>query len=182
MKITVLTSSPRRNGTTSLLADEFIRGAGDAGHDVFRFDAAFEDVSPCIACDKCRRGKRRCVYRDAMDKLNPELSDSDAIVFVTPLYYYGMSAQLKTVIDRFYATNDTLRGGEKQAVLLAACEDDAPDAMDALVAHFKAMTSYLRWKNAGMVLAFSCGVRADIERTDYPKQAYELGMSLKGER
>ncbi len=179
MKITVLTSSPRRNGTTAILAEEFIRGAREAGHDVFRFDSAFEDVAPCIACDKCRRGTRRCVYRDAMDKLDPELIAADAIVFVTPLYYYGMSAQLKTVIDRFYATNDQIRGKAKKAILLAACEDDAPTAMDALVSHFEALTGYLRWENAGGVLAFSCGVRADIERTDYPKQAYDCGLNLK---
>lgn len=179
MKITVLTGSPHRSGTTALLADEFIRGAREAGHDVFRFDAAFEDVSPCIACNKCKRGTRRCVCRDAMEKLNPEMESADTVVFVTPLYFFGMSAQLKTVIDRFYATDNTFRDKPRKAILLAACEDSERKTADALVTLFERMTDYFRWERVGMVLALGCETRPDIEQTDYPEQAYSLGKSLK---
>ena len=48
MKVTVITGSPHKKGTSALLADEFIRGAQEAGWDTFRFDAAFEKVSPCL--------------------------------------------------------------------------------------------------------------------------------------
>ena len=118
MKITVITGSPHRRGTSALLADEFIRGAGEAGHEVFRFDAAFEKVGPCLGCDKCRDGGA-CIQKDSMEKLNPVLLESDLVVFVTPLYYFGISAQLKAVIDRFYAENDRLQKSKKKAVLMA---------------------------------------------------------------
>lgn len=178
MKITVLTGSPRRKGTTALLADEFIRGAKEAGHDVFRFDAAFEKLSPCIACDKCKDGEHRCIYHDAMEKLNPELIASDVIVFVTPLYYFGISAQLKTVIDRFYLVNDSLRIRTRKAFLLAACADDERRVMDALVSHYETMLDYLKWESTGILLAPSCGEREDIEHTRYPRDAYILGRNL----
>lgn len=58
MKIVVITGSPHKKGTSALLADEFIRGAKEAGHEVSRFDAAFENVHPCIGCNKCEYGKK----------------------------------------------------------------------------------------------------------------------------
>ena len=105
MKVTVITGSPHKKGTSALLADEFIRGAQEAGWDTFRFDAAFEKVTPCLGCDRCGIGAAPCVQKDAMQKLMPELLTSQVVALVTPLYYFGFSAQIKTVIDRFYANN-----------------------------------------------------------------------------
>lgn len=102
MKITVITGSPHKDGTSALLADKFIQGAKKSGHDVFRFNAAFEDVHSCNGCDHCGMNGP-CVFKDSMSKLLPELLVSDLIAFVTPLYYWGMSVQLKKVIDRFYS-------------------------------------------------------------------------------
>ena len=87
MKVTVITGSPHKKGTSALLADEFIRGAQEAGWDTFRFDAAFEKVSPCLGCDRCGIGAAPCVQKDAMQRLTPELLASQAVALVTPLYY-----------------------------------------------------------------------------------------------
>lgn len=122
MNITVLTGSPHKKGTSVLLADEFIRGAQEAGHKVSRFDAAFENVSLCIACNHCRKQMGQCTYTDAMEELYPRLVEADLIVFVTPLYYFGINAQLKRVIDRFYAINNLLRSTPKRTILLATGE------------------------------------------------------------
>ena len=102
MKIVVVTGSPHKAGTSALLADKFIEGAQSKGHEVFRFNAAFEDIHPCRGCDACGMNGP-CVQKDAIEeKLIQKLVDCDMIVLVTPLYYFGFSAQLKTVIDRFY--------------------------------------------------------------------------------
>ena len=82
MYIVMITGSPHRHGTSALLADEFIRGATESGHTIFRFDAAFECVHPCIGCDTCRRGKKPCVFQDGMNYLYLELKKADMIVFV----------------------------------------------------------------------------------------------------
>jgi multimeric flavodoxin WrbA len=180
MKIVVITSSPHPRGTSALLADEFVRGAREAGHTVFRFDAAFEDVSPCLACDACGMGSERCVQEDGMEKLNPHLLAAELVAFVTPLYYFGMSAQLKTVIDRFYGNNSQLMGG-KQAVLLATAYDDEPETMKDLSGHYRTIVKYLKWKDTGMVLATGCGTRGDIEHSVFPAQAYQLGKGVSCE-
>ena len=101
--IVVITGSPHRNGTSALLADKFIEGAQSKGHNVYRFNSAFEDINPCQGCNACHRNGP-CVHKDAIEqKLIPELLKADVIVLITPLYYYAMSAQLKTVVDRFYS-------------------------------------------------------------------------------
>ena len=104
---------------------------------------------------------------------------ADLIVFVTPLYYFGMSAQLKKVIDRFYAINDLLRSKLKKVILLATCAEKESWAMDALVAHFKAICRYFQWEEAGKILAFGMSERKDIEASEYPAMAYALGKYIQ---
>ena len=70
----MITGSPHKDGTSNVLACEFIRGAEEAGHDVYRFDAAFEDVSPCRGCDSCRVHGGKCVYSDSMDKIYEKIT------------------------------------------------------------------------------------------------------------
>lgn len=177
MKVTVLTGSGHKNGTSALLADCFIKGAVEAGHQVYRFDAAFENVHPCMACDRCS-GTGTCVYGSSYETLIPHLHESDVLAFVTPVYYFGMTAALKTVIDRFHQMGGFSHGG-KMAVLMATAWDNDKRAMEPLVAHYRAIIEYLNWKNAGMVLALGAGTRSMIERSQYPLKAYHLGKNLK---
>lgn len=65
MKVTVITGSPHKKGTSALLADKFIEGAKESGHEVLRFDAAFEEVKPCLACDYCASHDGECIRKDA---------------------------------------------------------------------------------------------------------------------
>lgn len=174
MRMVVITGSPHRNGTTAALADAFIEGAKEAKHDIFRFDAARERIAPCLACDQCTAGGR-CIHDDGMRKLLPALEQAETVVFVTPLYYFGMSAQLKTVIDRFYARNAVLRGQKKRTFLLAAAYDDNDWTMRALVGHYRTIVRYMNWHDAGMLLATGCGCREDVEGTDFPDRAREMG-------
>ncbi|MBP2653610.1 MAG: multimeric flavodoxin WrbA family protein [Firmicutes bacterium] len=178
MKIVVLTGSPHKVGTSSLLADSFIDGAKEAGHEIYRFDAAFEKVHPCIACDKCKCGENPCVFQDSMTKLFPQLREADMIAFVTPLYFYGPSSQIKAVIDRFYGINNLLRGTDKKAVLLVSGTNNRDWAMHGIVGNYTEALQYLRWQDCGKVLAKSCRTREDIEKTDYPEQAYQLGKMV----
>lgn len=181
MKIVVITGSPHKNGTSALLADEFIRGAGENGHEVFRFDTAFECVHPCIGCDACETGRKPCVFKDCMTELYPKLKESDMVVFVSPLYYHGLSSQIKMAIDRFHGIDDHLRGADKRAMLIVTAADTAPSVMNGAVGTYRETLRYLGWKDAGMLLAYGCYTRADIEKTDYPHKAYELGKRVKND-
>lgn len=178
MKVTVITGSPHKVGTTALLAEKFIAGAIEAGHDVYRFDSASEDVKPCLACEYCTSHQSECVYKDSMSELNGKLLESDMVVFVTPIYYYTMSAQIKSVVDRFHANNTKL-SGNKKAMLFAAAYGAAEGTYEGIQKTYEAMLSFLNWKNAGVLFAKGCPARAVIEKSDYPQQAFEMGKTIK---
>ncbi len=177
MKITVISGSAHKNGTSALMVDKFIAGATEAGHEVFRFDAAFKQVHGCIGCDTCNTKHEGCVFKDDMQEANPHLLESDIIVFASPVYYYNINAQLKAVIDRFYANNAALQHNKK-AALMVTMADDCMESAEGPTAFFKNFCNYMGWTNLGVIAAMSCWSREDIEKTDYPQQAYELGKSL----
>lgn len=177
MRVLMITGSAHKNGATAILAESFQRGAKEAGHTVFRFDAAFKKIHPCIACEKCHNTDQGCAFKDDMEELNPRLLDADVVVLVSPIYYYALNAQIKAVIDRFYA-NDAALHGHKKAVLMVAMADDTMESAEGAIASFKGMTGFLEWEIAGIVAGVSCGDAEAMRRTDYPAQAYELGKSL----
>ena len=176
MKIIVITGSPHRNGTSALLADRFIEGAQSVGHTVYRFNAAFEDIHPCLGCNRCGRDGA-CIQGDTIEKdLMPHLLEADLIVLITPLYYYGMSTQIKTVIDRFYARIEKLQN--KKSILMATAWNSADWTMSSLVKHYESLVQYMKWQDIGKVLAIGCGYRSAIERSDFPNQAYQMGVNI----
>lgn len=176
MKITVITGSPHKAGTSALLADKFIAGAEKNGHKVFRFNAAFKNIHACTGCNACGMNGP-CVFKDDIEReLMPELLDSDMIVLVTPLYYYDMSAQLKTVIDRMHGTLRSFDG--KKSILMATAWNSAGWTFDALVDHYDSLVEFMHWQDMGKVLALGSGTRRMIEGTEFPEQAERLGMSI----
>ena len=177
MKITVITGSAHRHGTSALLADEFTKGATEAGHEVFRFDAAFKDVHGCIGCDTCMT-KGACVFKDDMQELNPHILEADVIVFASPIYYYNINAQVKNPIDRFYANNAALQGGKK-AILLLTMADDCTESADGPSVWFDRYTKYMKWENTGVIAAINSWTVDDLKKTEFPLKAYELGKSIQ---
>ncbi len=178
MKLVVLTGSPHKKGTSALLADEFIRGAKESGHEIYRFDAAFACVHPCIGCDACETGKKPCVFKDCMTELYPKLKEADMVVFVSPLYYHGLSSQIKMAIDRFHGIDSELRGADKKAMLIVTAADRRRSIMDGAVGTYREMLRYLKWQDAGTLLAYGCYYREAIEKTEYPEKAYRMGKEL----
>ena len=176
MKIVMITGSAHKHGTTATLADKFEHGVKEAGHELFRFDAAFKSVHPCIACDKCHEEGKCVFHADDMKTLNPYLLEADVVVFVSPIYYFTINAQIKAVIDRFYANDDALHG-KKKAVLITAMADTEISAASGADATFNEMLKYLNWENAGVLNVQNATVASDLTEDDLTK-AYELGRNL----
>ena len=177
MKIVVLEGSPNKHGSSNYLAEQFIRGAEEAGHTVTVIDAAHADIHPCTGCVHCGY-EGPCVQKDNMEDIRREILDADMMVFVTPLYYYGMSAQLKTVIDRFCAFNSSIQAKRMKSALLAVAWNADDWTFDALSAHYRTLVRYLNLKDMGTVLGRGCGTPSMTKRSRYTQQAYELGRSL----
>ena len=176
MKILVITGSPRKNGNSNTLADNFIKGAQEAGHSVVRFDSAFKNVHPCIACNKCGMNGE-CVFKDDFEFIRDNIVDADAVVFATPMYYFGISAQIKAVIDRFYAINGQIHV-PKKAVLIMTYADTSAKEAQPIISHYETLLNYLGWSDTGRVIASGVWTEGSVNQTQYPKQAYELGKKL----
>ncbi|MBR5346665.1 MAG: flavodoxin family protein [Deltaproteobacteria bacterium] len=178
MKITVITGSARKNGTSNYLADEFIRGAKENGHEIYRFNSAHADVKNCIGCNACGMGTKPCIYKDDFVELKENLLDSDVIVFVTPIYYFGMSSTLKKVIDRFYSIDPQLKEMQNKSILISVQHAPVEAVKEPINAHYQAILSWLNMGNAGIVNAIGIESVEHLKQTEYPKQAYELGKNL----
>ena len=176
MNILVLTGSPRKNGNSAILADHFIRGVTEAGHHAERFDAAFHNVHPCTACNSCGMNGP-CVFQDDFSFVRERILRADVVAFATPMYYFGMSAQLKAVIDRFYAISSLLHT-PKKAVLMMTYANHSARNESPILTHYEVLLEYLGWTDAGRVIAPGVWPAGAVERTPYPGQAYALGKSL----
>ena len=177
MNITVLTGSPHVNGSSNLLAKQFIKGAEEAGHQIKVLDVAHMSVHPCIACDHCHTAGS-CVFQDDNQKIQKNLLKTDMIVFVSPIYYYMISAQLKAVIDRFYGYNDEMRERHIKAALITASDDDNDDAMPYVEHYFGKLCRYMNFTNCGSVLGTGCGIPEKTALSEHMKEAYQFGQAL----
>lgn len=178
MKIVVLTGSPNKKGSTNLLADCFRQGAEQAGHTVEMIDAAYADIHPCTGCIACGY-EGPCVQKDDVNGFRRKILDADMLVFATPLYYYGMSAQLKTLIDRFCAFNSSIQRKHMKSALLSVAWNSDSWTFDALKAHYETLVKYLNLTDMGMILGTGCGTPSMTEHSKFPQQAYQLGNRLK---
>lgn len=177
MDILVLQASPNAHGSTAILVDEFCRGAREVGHAVTVVDVTRLDVAPCTGCVACGY-EGPCVQHDDMDALRARILATDMLVLATPLYYYGMTAQLKTVVDRFCSANASITGRRLRSALLTVAWNADDWTFEALVAHYHTLVRYLHWRDQGMVLGYGCGTTGMTCASEAPHQAYELGRSL----
>ena len=148
MKIVVLEGSPNKKGSTHLLADCFRQGAEEAGHTVELIDVAHADLHPCTGCIHCGY-EGPCVQKDDVERIRRKILDADMMVFATPLYYYGISAQLKAMIDRFCAFNSSIQRKHMKSVLLTVAWNSDDWTFEALEAHYKTLVRYLNLTDMG---------------------------------
>ncbi len=177
MDVVVLMGSPNRRGSTSMLAERFAEGARESGHTVRIIDTAHADVSTCTGCVPCGYDGP-CVQKDDMEGIRKEILQADMIVFATPLYYFGMSAQLKTLVDRFCSFNGSIQRKRMKSAQLAVAWNSAGWTFDSLESHYRTLVRYLNLDDRGMVLGKGCGTPDMTRRSGYPEQAYRLGKSL----
>ncbi len=102
MKILGLSCSPRKSGNTEILVAEALEGARNEGAEVELLSVSGKEIKPCDGCQACIRTSE-CHINDDMQPIYRALEEADGIIFGTPIYFYGMSAQAKTIMDRTFA-------------------------------------------------------------------------------
>ena len=180
-KILVITGSPRRGGNSDLMAESLIKGAGEAGHSVEKFETAFRGIAGCTACGRCWSSDRPCVIDDDWQELALKMEAADILVFAYPLYWSTMPAQMKGAVDRLFAycagnCRRPLTGKGYVTLLCGECEGDEI-FREARAVH-KGLEGYFAWKHLGEVAVHSVFEKGAVLATGAPDQAYRLGLSL----
>lgn len=174
MKIVVLNGSPRKGGNTEIMVNTFADVVKEK-HQVSILDVAHMSIHGCIACRYCYSHQGECVQKDDMTKVYEELNDADMVVFASPIYWFDISAQLKTVIDRLYAKGSTGFHFHKTALLLDAGADRV---FTAATSQYKAMTSYLKWDDMGIITVPNMEEKGSMKASEYLKDVVALAKSL----
>ncbi len=178
MKILVLKSSGNINGSSNMLADEFIRGARESGHEITEYDVIHKDVRPCLGCNTCGMNGPCAQKDDYENELKGLIKGADVLVFTMPVYYYNWPAQLKAVADRFYSFTGELTRMHKKTVLLSVAWDSTDKAFEVVKAYYDRICEYMQFEDCGSVFGKGCGTPSMTKNSGYPEKAYLLGKSV----
>lgn len=177
-RIIVLTGSMRKGGNTDLLAQAFVEGACQK-HYVEIISVADYKVNPCIGCNSCfDRESHECFQNDDMTKIYDKLKAADMLVIASPVYFYGVSAQLKAVIDRLHTPLRNNFQIKKMALLLVGAAT-LPELFDSIILQYQLVLKFFNLEDEGMVLVRGVRDKGDIEGNKALKEAYDLGLSIK---
>lgn len=176
MKILVLNGSPRQSGNTMQMVQAFREGAEAAGHYVHVVDVCRKRIAGCLACEYCHtKGKGTCIQKDDMQEVYDLLKDAEMIVLASPIYYHGISGQLKCTVDRFYAAAYPKKPRllKKAAMILSSGDPDMYDG--AMFSYEGDFLGYLGLENMGVFTA--CGSEnGSLEKRN---ELREFGASLR---
>jgi len=176
-RVLIVSTSPRRNSNSEALAEAFAKGARDAGHEAELISLRGKTIGFCRGCFVCQE-KLRCVIRDDADEICRKALTADVLVFATPIYYYEMSGQLKTLLDRLNPLFPSDYAFRDVYLLTSAAEDEETVPQRAVGGLEGWVACFERAELAGTV--FMGGVTAAGENPEHPalERAYRMGKAV----
>jgi len=175
--VLILSSSPRKNGNSDILCDEFAKGAAESGNKVEKIFLKDKKINYCTGCGACTERAGRCSQQDDMTEIREKMIKADVIVFATPIYFYTMSGQMKTFIDRCCFFYTELHDKDFYYIMTAA--DNDKRAMERALAEFKGFVVCLEnIKEKGCIYGTGVWKKAEVLETNAMKQAYEAGKQI----
>jgi multimeric flavodoxin WrbA len=175
-KVLVLSASPRKDGNSDLLCDQFMLGAKEAGNQAEKIFLRDKEINYCLGCLDCQSNGGVCVQNDDMDAILDKMIQADVLVMATPIYFYNMNAQLKVLIDR--TCPRYTRISNKKAFLIATSCDSRKEAMDVAIAGFRGFLACLNnVEEAGIIYGTGVCNEGDIKGKPEMAIAYEMGKA-----
>ncbi len=174
-QIVILSSSPRKGGNSDTLCDEFRKGCEAAGHTVTKISLRDKQINFCKACYACRK-TGVCFQQDDVFDILQAMTAADVIVLATPVYFYSMAGQMKTLIDRCLSCGQKLSGKEFYFIATAAAEK--PE-MERTIDALRGFTDCLPGaKVGGVVYGAGAWQLGDIQGNPAMEEAYRMGQSI----
>jgi multimeric flavodoxin WrbA len=176
-KVLVLSSSPRQGGNSDLLCDQFTTGAKEAGNNVEKIFLKDKKINYCTGCGTCIDRSGKCSQKDDMAEVLDKMVEADVIVMATPVYFYTMCGQMKTLIDRTCSRYTKITNKEFYFIVTAA--DTDKQAMERTLEEFRGFTYCLEnAKEKGVIYGTGAWDKGEIKKSDAMNEAYELGKAI----
>jgi multimeric flavodoxin WrbA len=180
-KILAIVGSPRKGGNTDILVQKTAEGAVSKGAQVETIRLGELNIRECDGCHICWQ-KKPCCKHDDMLAIYPKIIESDAIIFGTPVYWYGPTALMKCFIDRFVYFNcpeNRPKIKNKPAIIAIPFEEENPETARPVVEFFENCLNYLKMKLIGKIVVGAVSAKGDIlKKPDRLQEAYGLGVRL----
>lgn len=174
--VLVLSASPRKGGNSDTLCDEFVRGAKEAGHRTEKVFLRDHGINYCTGCGACNR-THECVQKDDMADVLHKMVKADVIVMATPVYFYTMNAQMKTLIDRTAPKYAEIANKDFYFIVTAADTDEG--MLERTVEGFRAFAACLTDPHEkGVISAAGVWRTDDVKGRPAMKRAYETGKGI----
>lgn len=176
-KVLILSGSPRKGGNSDLLCDEFMKGAAEAGNETEKIFIRDKKIGYCNACYYCSSNNGVCAIKDDMAEILDKIQASDVIVMASPVYFYSIDAQMKTLIDRCVSRWTAISDKEFYYIMTAA--EDSSTVMDCTLECFRGFAACLdNSVEKGVIYGKGVYEKGDIKNTPYMKEAYEMGKRV----
>lgn len=177
MNILILSGSPRNNGNTDLLVEAFAKGASEKHH-VEVVSVHNYKVNPCMGCNACFTSEgNACVQKDDMPLIYEKLANADTLVIASPVYFYGLSAQMKAFIDRCHnPIRDTFH--IRKAALLLVGAASLPELFDSILSQYQLCLNFFHIEDAGHVLVRGAKEKGSVRGTKAMEEAEALGRAV----
>ena len=176
-KILILSTSPRKGGNSDGLADAFAEGTREAGHQVEKIVLYDKTIGFCRGCLACQK-TLRCVIRDDADAIAQTMRSAEVIVFATPIYFYEMCGQMKTLLDRTNPLFPSDYAFRDIYLLAAAAEEDEHTVDGAVTGLMGWIDCFEKARLAGTVFAGGVTSVGEIQGHPALKKAYEMGKNV----
>lgn len=175
--VLILSGSPRRGGNSDLLCEEFMRGAAYAGNQVEKISLRSKKIGYCNACYYCKQSGGICAIKDDMAEILFKMHQADVIVLASPVYFYSIDAQMKTVIDRTVAQWTQIKNKEFYYIMTAA--ENSRHAMDCTLECFRGLAACLSGsRERGVIYGTGVYEAGAVKDTPAMKEAFEAGKSI----
>lgn len=175
-KILVLSASPRKGGNSDLLCDQLLLGAKEADNQTEKIFLRDKKIGYCTGCESCYTS-HKCIQKDDMAEILEKMIAADVIVMATPVYFYTMDAQMKTLIDRTVPRYEEITGKEFYFIVSAA--DSSKQAMERTLEGFRGFTLCLNGaEEKGVVYGVGAWHKGDIGGSATMQQAYDMGKAI----
>ncbi|QGY40270.1 flavodoxin family protein [Pseudodesulfovibrio cashew] len=173
-KILIISASPRKDGNSDLLCDEFMRGAQQSGHDVEKIRLSERHINYCTGCCSCVSGGGKCVQKDDMNDIFPKVLAADVLVLASPVYFRSFNGQMKTFMDRICPIYSRIHDTEVYFIVSAA---GGSIPVESTFMSFRVFTGCLDVEEKGTLAVTGIWDAGGVKGTRTLKEAFEMGVN-----